>query len=121
MNVDLHIKYTVYDDEQMETPKVIEKILPKINIGRIPIMVKSSCCILTQNKFIHPNLTEECFMDCGGYFIIKGSEKTVLAQERVAETESIVLTTKIHQNGLIVTESNPSRTLNVFPQSNLRL
>ena len=85
MNVDLHIKYTVYDDEQMETPKVIEKILPKINIGRIPIMVKSSCCILTQNKFIHPNLTGECFMDCGGYFIIKGSEKTVLAQERVAE------------------------------------
>ena len=37
MNVDLHIKYTVYDDEQMETPKIIEKILPKINIGRIPI------------------------------------------------------------------------------------
>lgn len=85
MNLDLHIQYTIYDDEQMETPKIIERILPKINIGRIPIMVKSSCCILTQNKFIHPNLSGECFMDSGGYFIIKGSEKTVLAQERVAE------------------------------------
>ena len=85
MNLDLHIQYTIYDDEQMETPKIIEKVLPKINIGRIPVMVKSSCCILTQNKFIHPTLTGECFMDSGGYFIIKGSEKTVLAQERVAE------------------------------------
>jgi len=87
MNVDLHIKYIIYNNEQMETPTIIEKILPKINIGRIPIMVKSSCCILKQNNFIHPSLSGECFMDCGGYFIIKGSEKTVLAQERVAENK----------------------------------
>ena len=32
MNLDLHIQYTIYEDEQMETPKIIEKILPKINI-----------------------------------------------------------------------------------------
>jgi len=48
-------------------------------------MLKSSICVLTQNKHIGTQFTGECSMDCGGYFIIKGSEKTVLGQERAAE------------------------------------
>jgi hypothetical protein len=38
-------------------------------------MVKSAICVLTQNKHINPTITGDCAMDCGGYFIIKGSEK----------------------------------------------
>jgi hypothetical protein len=41
----------------------------------MPIMVKSAICVLTQNKHINPTITGDCAMDCGGYFIIKGSEK----------------------------------------------
>jgi len=85
MTVDVKIKYIVRNTESMDTPKIIEKILPKINIGKMPIMVKSSICVLTQNKHLQPSFTGECKMDCGGYFIIKGSEKTVLGQERAAE------------------------------------
>ena len=85
MTVDVHIKYIVRNTENMDTPKIIEKILPKINIGKMPIMVKSSICVLTQNKHLQNNFTGECKMDCGGYFVIKGSEKTVLGQERAAE------------------------------------
>ena len=85
MTVDLDIQYTVCDNEQMDNPKVIHKLLPKINIGKMPIMLKSSICILNQNSHIHPSVIGECAMDCGGYFIIKGSEKTVLGQERAAE------------------------------------
>ena len=85
MTVDVHIKYIVRNTENMDTPKIIEKTLPKINIGKMPIMVKSSICVLTQNKHLQPSFTGECKMDCGGYFIIKGSEKTVLGQERAAE------------------------------------
>ena len=85
MTVDVHIKYIVRNTENMDTPKIIEKILPKINIGKMPIMVKSSICVLTQNKHLQTNFTGECKMDCGGYFVIKGSEKTVLGQERAAE------------------------------------
>ena len=77
MTVDLDIQYTVCDNEQMDNPKVIHKLLPKINIGKMPIMLKSSICILNQNSHIHPSVIGECAMDCGGYFIIKGSEKTV--------------------------------------------
>jgi DNA-directed RNA polymerase II subunit RPB2 len=85
MTVDLRIDYIVRNTENMNEPKVIHKYLPKINIGKMPIMVKSSICMLHQNRHIHPLFTGECSMDCGGYFIIKGSEKTVLGQERAAE------------------------------------
>ena len=85
MTVDLHIQYIVRNTEKMDTPKIIKKVLPKINIGKMPIMIKSAICVLTQNKHIDTTLTGECSMDCGGYFIVKGSEKTVLGQERAAE------------------------------------
>jgi DNA-directed RNA polymerase II subunit RPB2 len=85
MNVDINIKYVIRNTENMENPRIIEKTLPKINIGKLPIMLKSSICVLMQNKHIGHEHTGECSMDCGGYFIIKGSEKTVLGQERAAE------------------------------------
>ena len=87
MTVDLQIQYVIRNTDKMDTPKIINKTLPKINIGKMPIMVKSSICVLTQNSYIPPKLTGECPMDCGGFFIIKGSEKTVLAQERAAENQ----------------------------------
>ena len=85
MTVDVNIQYVIRNTENMDTPKIIEKVLPKITIGKLPIMLKSSVCVLTQNKHINHQYTGECSMDCGGYFIIKGSEKTVLGQERAAE------------------------------------
>jgi DNA-directed RNA polymerase II subunit RPB2 len=85
MAVDIQIQYIIRNTETMDTPKIIHKTLPKINIGKMPIMVKSSICVLTQNKYTRQTYTGECPMDCGGYFIVKGSEKTVLGQERAAE------------------------------------
>lgn len=85
MTVDIRMDYIIRNQEDMEHPKIIQKVLPKINIGKMPIMVKSSVCILNQYRHVHPLYTGECHMDCGGYFIIKGSEKTVLGQERAAE------------------------------------
>ena len=87
MTVDLQIQYVIRNTDKMDAPKIINKTLPKINIGKMPIMVKSSICVLTQNSYISPKLTGECPLDCGGYFILKGSEKTVLAQERAAENQ----------------------------------
>ena len=85
MTVDIRLEYVIRNTEAMDQPRIVKKLLPKINIGKMPIMLKSSICVLTQNKHIHPAYTGECTMDCGGYFIIKGSEKTVLGQERAAE------------------------------------
>ena len=85
MMIDLHIQHVIRNSENMENPIIINKTLPKINIGKMPIMLKSAICVLTQNNHISSDFTGECPMDCGGYFIIKGSEKTVLGQERAAE------------------------------------
>jgi DNA-directed RNA polymerase II subunit RPB2 len=85
MTVDININYIVRNTETMDVPQVITKVLPKINIGKMPIMLKSSICVLSQNSFTNMADIGECPMDCGGYFIIKGSEKTVLGQERAAE------------------------------------
>jgi DNA-directed RNA polymerase II subunit RPB2 len=84
MTVDINIDYVVRNTETMEQPKVFTKILPKINIGKMPIMLKSSVCVLSQDC-VNASSVGECKMDCGGYFIIKGSEKTVIGQERAAE------------------------------------
>jgi DNA-directed RNA polymerase beta subunit len=80
--IDLEICYTIRDTIDMAAPKTIHKYLPNINIGKIPIMLKSSICVL---KNAPAYITNECPIDCGGYFIIKGSEKVVLGQERAAE------------------------------------
>jgi DNA-directed RNA polymerase II subunit RPB2 len=85
ITIDVHIQYIIRNPDNMDAPHIIDKVLPKINICKMPIMLKSSICVLTQNSHINSAFTGECPMDCGGYFIIKGSEKTVLGQERAAE------------------------------------
>ena len=85
MTVDVNITYIIRNSQNMDNPKYIKKTLNKINIGKMPIMLKSIACVLKQKDYIKSNHTNECYMDCGGYFIIKGSEKTVLGQERAAE------------------------------------
>lgn len=90
MTLDLNIQYIIRNDENMNEPKIIENTIPKVTIGKIPIMIKSDICVLTQNRHINPTLLGECEFDCGGYFIIKGSEKTILGQERAAENRIYV-------------------------------
>jgi DNA-directed RNA polymerase II subunit RPB2 len=90
--VDLHVEYVVRDDKNEE--KQFSKVLPNIKLCSLPVMLKSSICILSQNDSISGIQSGECEMDCGGYFIIKGSEKTVLCQERAAENRIYVFNGK---------------------------
>ena len=85
MTIDVNITYHIRDAVNMEKPRTIKNVIPKVSIGKFPIMVKSSICVLTQNTHINPVSVGECEFDHGGYFIIKGSEKTVLQQERAAQ------------------------------------
>lgn len=82
MTVDLDIKYEIINKEN-DTKKTLINTLKGISIGKLPIMLKSDICVLKQYSNILEN--NECEFDTGGYFIINGSEKTVLSQERAAE------------------------------------
>jgi len=85
MTIDVVVKMIIRNGPTMENVQVINKTLPGIHIGKLPIMLKSSVCVLTQYKHADHDATGECKFDAGGYFIINGSEKTVLGQERAAE------------------------------------
>jgi DNA-directed RNA polymerase II subunit RPB2 len=85
MTVDISFKYIVRNGEHLQNMQIFNKTFQKIHIGKLPIMLKSTNCVLSQYKHVENTQTGECRMDAGGYFIINGSEKTVLAQERAAE------------------------------------
>ena len=85
MTIDINIKYVIRTGKELENTQTFHKTLNKIHIGKLPIMLKSSICVLTQYKHVPNTQTGECAYDAGGYFIINGSEKTVLGQERAAE------------------------------------
>lgn len=55
-----------------------------IFIGKMPIMLKSKYCILKDLNEQNLYAWNECPYDSGGYFIINGSEKVLIAQERSA-------------------------------------
>jgi len=87
MTVDVNIKYVVRTGKDLESTQIFYKTLPGIHIGKLPIMLKSNICVLNQYKHFENTQTGECKFDAGGYFIINGSEKTVLGQERAAENK----------------------------------
>ena len=85
MTLDMNIKYMVRSGNNLNSEQTFYKKLPNIHIGKLPIMLRSSICVLEQYRHVSHKISGECYMDPGGYFIINGSEKTCLGQERAAE------------------------------------
>ncbi|TXT15865.1 hypothetical protein VHUM_00368 [Vanrija humicola] len=56
----------------------------KIWIGKVPVMIRSNFCLLDDLQEEQNYNLGECPYDQGGYFIINGSEKVLIAQERMA-------------------------------------
>ena len=87
MTIDLNLKIIARNGDNLENVQTFYKTLPKIHLGKLPIMLKSDICVLSQYKHVEHIHTGECKYDAGGYFIINGGEKTVLGQERAAENK----------------------------------
>jgi len=98
MTVDLNIKIIRYFGENLSQSETFHKTLSKIHIGKLPIMVKSDICVLKQYKHLDCKITGECYVDAGGYFIINGSEKIVIPQERAAENKVYCFNIKKNNN-----------------------
>ena len=72
------------EPEMIETKDGPQEKLASVFVGKVPIMLKSQYCNLKnlgENELFSHG---ECPYDQGGYFIINGSEKVLIAQERSA-------------------------------------
>ncbi|KAF7320895.1 DNA-directed RNA polymerase subunit beta [Mycena chlorophos] len=61
-----------------------------VNIGRLPVMLRSSKCYLTGKTPAELARMTECPLDPGGYFVVKGTEKVILVQEQLSKNRIIV-------------------------------
>lgn len=67
--------------------RIVRNNLP---IGRMPIMLRSSNCVLNGKSPAEMAKLNECPMDPGGYFITRGTEKVILIQEQLSKNRMIV-------------------------------
>ncbi len=88
-----HIYADVLVEITNENNEVIKKVLEKVAIGSIPIMLHSDICILNGNGNKVLQRLGECIYDGGGYFIIDGKEKVIIAQE--SETNNCLITGRL--------------------------
>jgi len=85
--VDMSKKKFRASNEEGEDNWVLEADDPepsKVFIGKVPIMLRSTFCALYRLPDDELYAVNECPFDQGGYFIINGSEKVLIAQERSA-------------------------------------
>ncbi|XP_059834558.1 DNA-directed RNA polymerase III subunit RPC2 isoform X2 [Hypanus sabinus] len=82
--------------------RIIRNALP---IGRMPIMLRSSNCVLTGKTPAEFAKLNECPLDPGGYFIVKGVEKVILIQEQLSKNRIIVDADRKGTVGASVTSS----------------
>lgn len=61
-----------------------------LEIGRIPIMLKSKRCVLYNKKPWELTKLKECPNDHGGYFVVKGVERVVLMAEQLANNRILI-------------------------------
>lgn len=66
-----------FNDDMQETDA-------KVFIGKLPVMLRSELCQLRNQSDEALYGLNECPYDQGGYFVINGSEKVLIAQERSA-------------------------------------
>ncbi|KAJ7380971.1 DNA-directed RNA polymerase III subunit RPC2 [Desmophyllum pertusum] len=101
--------------------RVVRHNLP---IGRMPIMLRSSNCVLTGKSPAELASLNECPIDPGGYFVANGTEKVILIQEQLSKNRIIVEADKKGNVGCSVTSSTAerkSRTSIVTKQHKFRL
>jgi DNA-directed RNA polymerase II subunit RPB2 len=93
MYADVKFTARTYKGELLDTYDEETRVFGGISLGKLPVMLGSSLCLLKD----YP-MTLEQYGECGhdplGYFIIHGSERTILCQEKVADNRIMVFQSK---------------------------
>ncbi len=91
----IHIIVNKYDLDQNNKFSVKDKpntskFLERVPLGDVPIMLRSKYCVLNKRMDRDLHKVGECQFDQGGYFVINGSEKVIIAQERLSNNHVYV-------------------------------
>ena len=86
LTVDIRITAKTLNEETNEYLEETKE-MKNVQLGKIPIMVKSNYCVL---KNTHDKNNNECIYDYGGYFVVNGNEKVILSQDRISENITFV-------------------------------
>jgi DNA-directed RNA polymerase II subunit RPB2 len=84
IHYDVDVEFMILDQSTNQI-KPHSLTLDKIFLGRFPIMLASNLCILNGLDRYARFEMGECKNDRGGYFIIDGKEKCIIAQEKFAD------------------------------------
>ena len=96
--VDIHHESVKIDPATGDQEITVHPTLEKYPFGRMPIMVGSKYCVLSdQNNMTKVEMGEGEY-DYGGYFIVKGSEKVIISQEKKCENKICCFKNKSVQN-----------------------
>jgi DNA-directed RNA polymerase II subunit RPB2 len=93
MFVDVKLTVRSYSGPTLSEMTEQSKVFEGISMGKIPVMLGSSLCVLKDFPVSVAELGE-CSGDPFGYFIIHGSERIILSQEKVADNRSMVFANK---------------------------
>lgn len=90
---DVRFVTRAYLGENLDHYEEQSRVFEGISLGKIPVMLGSSLCIMKDYPMSFEELGE-CSNDPFGYFIIHGSERTILCQEKVADNRIMVFMSK---------------------------
>jgi len=102
--IDIHVIH-----EEVNADGVTERSecrIPRVCIGKVPIMVKSKACSLQCMQGLSDGQgnvgagKQECRYDPGGYFVINGNEKVVISQDRISENKTLVFAPSGNSDGM---------------------
>lgn len=90
LNADIKVTTTFIDHTKMDVRESRVRVFPNVHIGKVPIMINSKYCLLSEQRHVHPSKLGECAEDIGGYFIIQGGERAIISSERMSENRPFV-------------------------------
>lgn len=82
----------------------------KVVVGRLPIMLRSSKCLLNGKSERELAAMKECPYDPGGYFVVKGVEKVILIQEQLSKNRVIIEDNKGSPNASITSSTRERKS-----------
>lgn len=80
VSVFFQVQHDIY---RKSDKSLISRTCERVLLCQIPLMLKSSLCILRNKSEQELYALGECTNDEGGYFIIKGIERAIMAQEKM--------------------------------------